>query len=103
MSTHRRATSADYPLILKLLNENVKEGVLVGYSIQSNKSPYPLLNISEGPFRISEDGIEVFSLKPRIRYTVRIRTDVLGSLEMRRGDEKWESPEVGPLFLLVPN
>lgn len=97
---HRTATSADYARILKLLMDGEEQGVLVRSLFRSDTAPYPLLSISRGPYAISEEGIEGFSLDGE-PYAIRITDAPLHNVEMRRGQGDWMAPEMGGIILLI--
>jgi hypothetical protein len=97
---HRTATKADYAFILWLLTDG-DERVLVRSLLRSDTAPYPLLDISKGPYRLSEEGISGFSVEGE-PYTIRITDSNLHNVEMRRGDGDWIAPEMGSVILLIP-
>lgn len=97
---HRTATSADYARILQLLMDGDEQGVLVRSLFRSDTAPYPLLDISKGPYRLSEEGISGFSVEGE-PHTIRITDALLHNVEMRRGHGEWIAPEMGSIILLI--
>lgn len=101
LNGYRTATSADYAYVLRLLTDGDEQGVLVRSLYRCDVAPYPLLDISRGPYSLSVDGISGFSVEGE-PYTIRITETDLHSVEMRRGDGEWMAPELGSVILLVP-
>lgn len=97
---HRTATKADHAYILRLLTDG-DEGVLVRSLFRCDTAPYPLLSISRGPYRLSQEGISGFSVEGEL-HTIRITDSNLHNVEMRRGDGDWIAPEMGSVILLIP-
>lgn len=100
-NSYRTATSADYAYILRLLIDGDEQGVLVRSLFRSDTAPYPLLEISRGPYSLSPDGISGFSVEGE-SHTIRITDTNLHNVEMRRGQEDWIAPEMGSVILLIP-
>jgi len=97
---YRTATKADHAYIVRLLADG-NRGVLVRSMFRSDQDPYPLLDITKGPFGITAEGITGFSLDGEVR-TLRITETSLGHVEMRQGDGDWYAPELSGIVLLVP-
>lgn len=98
---YRTATKADYTYILRLLNDGDEQGVLVRSLFRSDTTPYPLLDISIGPYSLSLEGISGFSVEGE-PHTIRITDTALHNVEMRRGEGDWMAPEMGSIILLIP-
>lgn len=98
---HRTATRADYSYILRLLTDGDEQGVLVRSLFRSDTAPYPLLDISKGPYQLSQEGISGFSVDGE-SHTIRITDSNLHNVEMRRGEGDWIAPEMGSVILLIP-
>jgi hypothetical protein len=97
---YRTATPADYAYITRLLTDGHEQGVLVRSLFRSDKVPYPLLDISQGPFQVTEEGVEGFSLEGQL-FTLRITSTPLHNVELRRGEDEWIAPEMGSIILLI--
>ena len=96
---YRTATSADYAYIVRLLTNGDQE-VLVR-SVNTVKEPYPLANITKGPFGTTTEGITGYSLEGE-PCTLRITNTKLGYVEIRRGNGSWYAPEMDGIILRVP-
>ncbi len=98
--THRKATCADYARIVRLLTDGDR-GVLVRSLVRCDQDPYPLLDISRGPFILTEHDIRGFSMdgKP---HALRITDTELCNVELRRSSNDWFAPEMGGVILLIP-
>jgi hypothetical protein len=97
---HRTATPADYAFIVRMLIDG-DQGILVRSLFRSDKAPYPLLSICQGPFQVTSDGIEGLSLdgKP---HTLRIANTDLCNVELRPEGGEWFTPEMGGAILILP-
>lgn len=101
MDGYRQATSFDYAYIVRLLIDGDEKGVMVRSLFRSDMDPYPLLDISRGPFNVSEDGVEGFT-KDGEFCVIRITDTLLHNVELKRGNNDWMAPEMGSVILLVP-
>jgi hypothetical protein len=97
---YRTATRADYARIVQLLMERDGRLVLVRSLFRSDTPPYPLRSISKGPYTLSPEGIEGFSLEGE-PYAIRITENDLHNVEIRRGQGEWMAPEMGSIILLI--
>lgn len=101
MKGYRTATSLDLAYILRMLTDGDSQGVLVRSLLRSDLAPYPLLEISRPPYRLSQAGIEGFSLEGE-RCMFRITDTPLHYVELQRGGQNWIAPEMSSVILLVP-
>ncbi len=101
MKGYRTATHLDYAYILRLLIDGDKKGVLVRSLLRSDKEPYSLLEISNGKYSVTEDGIVGFSPEGE-KYLIRIADNSLHNVVLKRGDSEWMAPEMSSVILLVP-
>jgi hypothetical protein len=99
-SDYRQATPLDYAYIVRLLIDGDEMGVLVRSLLRSDQPPYPLLDISRGPFRVTADGIEGYSLEGQL-CCLKIMDNAMGNVALRRGDSDWLELEMGSVILLI--
>jgi hypothetical protein len=100
MKGYRTATHLDYAYILRLLIDGDKYDVLVRSLLRSDEGPYPLLQISNGPYTLTADGLNGFSSDGE-KCTVRISDNSLHNVELKRGDAEWVTPEMSSVILLI--
>ncbi len=101
MKGYRTATYLDYAYVLRLLIDGDEQGVLVRSLFRSDKTPYPLLEISKGPYKLTADGLNGFSPEGE-KCIVRISDNSLHNVELKRGDAEWMAPEMSSVILLIP-
>lgn len=101
MKGYRIATHLDYAYILRLLVSGDKEGVLVRSLFRNNVKPYPLLEISKGPYSLKLEGLVGFSAGNE-ECVICITDSLLHNVKMKRGDAEWVAPEMSSVILLVP-
>jgi len=97
---YRKATPADYAFIVRMLIAG-DQRVLVRSLVRSDKAPYPLISICQGPFRVTSDGIEGLSIDGR-PHTLRIADTDLCKVELRPEGGEWFKPEMGGVILILP-
>ncbi len=101
MKGYRTATHLDYELVLRLLLAGDEQGVLVRRVNVVGEGPFPLLEISQGPYTLTSDGLAGFSSDGEMCF-VRIVDNPLHNVELKRGDGEWVSFEFSPAILLIP-
>jgi hypothetical protein len=101
MKGYRTATHLDYEYILRLLISGDEKGVLVRSLFRSDKEPYPLLQISKGPYLLTLEGLISFSPEGE-KCIIRIADNSLHNVEIKRGDIEWMAPEMSSIILLIP-
>ncbi len=101
MKCYRTATHQDYEDILRLLLGGDEQGVLVRRLNFFGEGPFPLLEISQGPYALTSDGIAGFSSDGE-KCFVRIVDNPLHNVELKRGDGEWVSCEMSSVILLIP-
>lgn len=101
MKSHRTATHLDYAFIVRLLIDGDKQGVLVRSLLRSDEEVYPLLDISQGDYSVSAEGVTGFSLNGE-RCILRIADTPLHHVELKRGEKEWTAPEMSSIILLIP-
>lgn len=101
MKGYRTATHLDYAYVLRLLIDGDEQGVLVRSLFRSDKDPYPLLEISKGPYTLTADGLNGFSPEGE-KCVVRISDNSLHNVELKRGGAEWMAPEMSSVILLIP-
>jgi hypothetical protein len=100
MDGYRTATHLDYACIVRLLTDGDTEGVLVRSLLRSDIEPYPLLEISKGPFGVTSEGITGYSPKG-VPCTIRIADNSLQNVELKFVGNQWIAPEMGSVILLI--
>ena len=101
MKGYRTATHLDYELVLCLLLAGDEQGVLVRRINSVGEKPFPLHEISKGPYTLTPDGLAGFSSDDE-RCFVRIADSPFHNVELKRGDGEWVSFEFSPAILLIP-
>ncbi len=86
---------------MRLLVDGDQKGVLVRSLLRSDEEPYPLLDISKGPYLVTAEGVEGFS-KEGEWHTFRISETPLRNIELRRGEGEWVAPEMSGVIILIP-
>lgn len=101
MKGYQTATDLNYAFILRMLINGDEQGVLVRSLLRSDTEPYPLLEISKGPYGLTSDGLHGYSLEGE-KVTIRISDNSIHNIEMKRGDGEWTAPEMSSVILLLP-
>jgi hypothetical protein len=97
---YRVATPADYQAIIDGLQSGDAERTLVRQINKPHVSPFPLLEISQGPYTLTENGLEGFS-KSGEKCFVKISDSPLKNVILKEGDGDWYPPELGSVVLLI--
>lgn len=97
---YRVATCSDYQLMVRLLDGNQELDVLVRSLLRSDESPYSLLRVSQGPYRLSKDGMEGFDSRGKF-CVLRIVGPTVHFVEIKKDNGDWFAPEMGSITLHI--
>jgi hypothetical protein len=100
MKGYKKVSGADLPRVAQFLIAGDRDAVLVRSLYRADIAPYPLLDISRGPYVYASGVLMGFS-KSGVPTSVRISDSDLQHVELCEGSGEWFAPEMGGVILLL--